>query len=204
MQKLTAPWLALALAFVSCGFYHGRAPVSTLGMNASAVAANATTAFCFTNATSAGSVTASWYLQPLGYVGTSGNGWLAKAVDDWTQDKVTASSNSVGLVSYESGQTYVPGNSTPYETLYYAAMRDSRMGAAYTTYYTSLHAQSSGVVNIFADIGNFTQFGMWGNLESIQQLTSPRYQSSLVNFLLNRDLDPASNDNSPAWVYKAA
>ena len=84
---------------------------------------------CFTNATSAGSVTAQWHLLPnLGYAGTSGNGWLAQAINFWKADKKVASDYNIGLVAYESGQTYVSHNSAAYEAWYYAAMRDSRMG----------------------------------------------------------------------------
>ena len=153
-----------------------------VALAAGGVGSGATTTFCFTNATSAGSVTAQWYQNFfLGYVGTSGNGWMAQAIDWWVANAATAATYHVGLVAYESGEQYVPGNNATYETWFYAAMRDARMGTAYTTYYTAMRAQSSGVFVVFEDIGAFSQFGMYGVLENVTATTSPRY-SAVANF----------------------
>ena len=173
-------------------------PINTSGSYIGTVFAGQILPACFTTATSQGGVTAQWYLLPqLGYVGKSGNGWLAESIDNWTQDKAAASANNIGLVAYESGSTYIPGNDTVSQNLYFAAMRDVRMGAAYVTYYNALSAQSPGVLNVFSDIGNFSQYGMWGNLESITSPASTRYLADLhfANWMLNPDLDQTSDSH---------
>lgn len=140
---------------------------------------------CFTNKTAAGVVTPSWYIMyEYGYVGTSGNGWMAQAVDNWTADEAVAVSGASAkpLGAYESGQTYVPGSyqgsqDDTYTTWDTNAMLDPRMQAAYTAYYGKLKtvAPSGGVINIFADYGNWSQYGLWGNLQAITDTGSPRY-----------------------------
>ena len=137
-------------------------------------------AFCFTNATSGGSVTPAWRYQPLGYPG----GWIKRANDYWYNDATMASSHGVGLVAYESGQTYVAGGAggdVAYENLYYAAMRDPRMGAAYRSYYYAMRATSPGLITVFADAVQFSQWGTWGVLENILDASSPRYDAT-ANF----------------------
>jgi hypothetical protein len=56
-----------------------------------------------------------------------------------------------------------------------------------------------------------TAGGVWGALSNQYDTTSPRWDAYKaynagrpLNFLLKRDLDPASNDNSPMWLEKAA
>ena len=130
-----------------------------------------------------------------GYVGASGNGWIAQSIDNWAvQDKAAASANNVGLVAYESGQSYIAANNTTSENLYYAAMRDPRMGAAYTAYYNALRKRSAGVLNAFNDIGNFSQWGTWGMLENTIGAPSPRYLAAVnfINLLSSPNLDVTS------------
>ncbi len=153
---------------------------------------NAQEVFCFTNQTSVGSVTAGWYYSAFGYSNGVHGGWLNATLDTWLcNEEVVAGSpgcsgnyliNPLPLVAYESGQNYSGGSNTTYNTWFYSANRDSRMGTAYTTYYTGLRAQTSGLLNIFNDIAAFTG-QEFGNLETITQnlSTSPRYQAG-VNF----------------------
>ena len=159
-------------------------PINTNGSYIGTLYSGQVAAACFTNATSQGSVTPQWHLMPnLGYVGASGNGWMAQSIDFWTvQDKATASAYNVGLIAYESGQSYVGGSNPASDNLYFAAMRDPRMGAAYTAYYNALRRRSAGVLNVFNDIGNFSQWGTWGILENTIGAPSPRY-SAVVNFI---------------------
>lgn len=168
--------------------WHGVAVGS--GSNYDNFGASTPAVACFTNATSAGSVTAQWYLQGnLGYVGTFGNGYIAQAVDQWIGDLATINTYQPGLkmIAYESGQTYVPstingvGPDPTYLTWDSNAMRDSRMGTAYTTFYTDLKNNNStnGVMVVFNSIGNFSSSGVWADLEAITQSTSPRYQANV-------------------------
>jgi hypothetical protein len=191
-----------------------------VALGSGAQGANSVTAFCFTNQTSAGSVTPSWYLQPLGYTNGVHGGWTNQVLDVWVCDAAVLagspgcstnfSSTPVGMNAYESGQNFVAGSNTPYENFYYAAMRDNRMGSAYTAYYNGLRTSTTGLINVFSNILQFSAFGTWGVLEGINSTTSPRYEASknFHNYLLNRDLHrgaPANdNDDTPVGLNKAA
>jgi hypothetical protein len=141
--------------------------------------------FCFTNATSAGAVAAAWRWNSTGKTG----GWIASATAYWACDAQIAagspgcegyySPSPLALYAYESGFNYIPGNDATYETWYYAAARDARMGTAYTNYYTAmLSSTPTAPINVFIDITAFSQYNVWGDLENITQTTSPRFQAT--------------------------
>jgi hypothetical protein len=47
------------------------------------------------------------------------------------------------------------------------------MGTAYTTYYQQWKANGGQLLNVFAGITPYSQYGEWGALESVMQTTNP-------------------------------
>lgn len=143
-------------------------------------------AYCYTNATAAGSVTPGWDMASQGYPG----GWIKQSTDWWacevqivagtTACGNPASPSPVALYAYESGEGFVAGNNTVYENWYYAAMRDARSGTDYTNFYTTLRtgAPKPDALMVFTDIGPFSQYGTWTVLENISQTSSSRYNAT--------------------------
>jgi hypothetical protein len=67
---------------------------------------------------------------------------------------------------------------------------------------------SGGLFNYYTDAGNCSYPSSWGLVYYPQQSTSAaaKYQGALqqLQFLLKRDIDPASNNNTPMFLDKAA
>lgn len=77
------------------------------------------------------------------------------------------------LVGYEGGQSFADGSTPALNTLYEAANRDPRMGAAYTAYLNQWKSSGGQVLILYNDVGANSQFGSWGAIESLMQTTSP-------------------------------
>ena len=145
--------------------------------------------------------------------------FAASAIITPTLATMSALSVSMPLVCYESGDSILDiGDTFTYYTML-EAHADSRWLSVYNQYYSAIKSAGlTGVCLHFNDIGA-SIFGTWGynpNMYGRSGLAAvlPK-QQSLYNyisanpkmnlpFLLKRDLDPASNDNDPMWLEKAA
>jgi hypothetical protein len=116
-------------------------------------------------------------------------GGMIKMALDWTAQSMTVA-NSYGLLllAYEGGQTLVNPNDSTLTTLYAAANRDPRMGAAYAAYLQGWKNAGGQLFNVFADIGSYSKWGFWGVLENVLATNSPKYDA-IVNFI----------SNNPCW-----
>ena len=161
---------------LSCPFWKSGTPCSGHGIGAVAIAPYF-----------GGTVPTSWTSQSDGGLAnlfaslTSQNdpsipvgGWLNQ-VSGWEKSYISAlASYHLPLVAYESGQTFVSaGSSAALTSLYIAANRDARMGTAYASYFQQWKANGGQLLNDFADVTGYSQFGEWGALESIMQTTTP-------------------------------
>ena len=61
------------------------------------------------------------------------------------------------IIAYEGGQTFVAGNNAALQNLYFAANRDSRMGAAYTSYFDQWKANGGQLFMVYNDIAPYSQ-----------------------------------------------
>jgi len=99
---------------------------------------------------------------------------------------------SMKLIAYEGGQNFYATNSGTcpgWVSLITAAERDTRMGTAYTDYLhywqSTVGGTNANVNNIFNDVFPFSQYGMWGLLESVMQTVTPlasappKYQAAM-------------------------
>jgi hypothetical protein len=101
------------------------------------------------------------------------------------------------MVAYEGGQAFQSfpngvnpdGSNTPLTNLYIAANRDARMGPAYTSYLQQWKSNGGQLFMIFADIGQPSQYGEWGLLESLMQVVNPT----------TMQLTTAAGGTSPKW-----
>jgi chitodextrinase len=125
-------------------------------------------------------------LAPNGYPG----GMVKQAVDWMAQNYADAKSFGLPLVAYEGGQTFVDysHSDTTLQSLYTAANRDPRMGAAYTAYLNGWKNAGGTLFINFSDITPFDQWGFWGALENVLQTSSAKYDA-LMNFI----------SNNPCW-----
>jgi hypothetical protein len=111
------------------------------------------------------------------------SGGMIKQALDWVAAYIpVAQSYKLPLVAYECGQSLVNPNDAALITLYVAANRDLRMGAAYTTYLNGWQAAGGGQFNAYNDVGGFGKWGSWGALENIMDTSSPKF-NALVNFI---------------------
>jgi hypothetical protein len=101
---------------------------------------------------------------------------------EWIRNnKDVAQQNGVLLIAYEGGQHLVgvgEANSKDELTeLFSRANREPEMGALYSRYLTGWESEGGGLFMHFTDIGSYSRFGSWGALESVGQLSSPKYDS---------------------------
>jgi hypothetical protein len=124
-------------------------------------------------------------VPPGGYLGQV-EGWIKGYVG------LMPSYPSMKLIAYEGGQNFydtTSGTCTGWVPLISAAERDPRMGTAYGEYLhywqTTVGGTSANVNNIFNDVFPFSQYGMWGLLESVMQTVTPlpsappKYQAAM-------------------------
>lgn len=153
-----------------------------------------------------------WVLAVLGHTG-GGLAYENTVVTTWTNYAASGLPVAFAVECYESGQTYASDATTA--SLIANAQTDARMGTAYTNYYGNIKTAGVHYCNHYEGID---QTPYWGMLMTVVQSTSAKY-TAMVNFinanacwwancqngswLFKRDLDPASNDNSPAFLDKA-
>ena len=82
-------------------------------------------------------------------------------------------SRGLDLVAYEAGQSLVAPGGTPVDspinTCMDAANRDPRMKGFYTTYLNNWESFGGRLLNIFLYVGDYSQWGRWGVLETQDQ-----------------------------------
>jgi hypothetical protein len=85
------------------------------------------------------------------------------------------------LISYESGQGLIPvlGDTTMTD-LFIQANLSTGMAATYQEYYHTWFQEGGLLTNHFADVGLYSQFGMWGMVQHYNQDT-PKHQT-IVKF----------------------
>ncbi len=105
------------------------------------------------------------------YFNTQGPSDVAANNAQTAVNAADAASNSLGIVGYESGQSYSVCS------VLTSAMRDSRMTALYTSYYNQQRSAGlSGIINHYSFIRPISD-SYWGSLESITETSSPRYNA---------------------------
>jgi hypothetical protein len=97
---------------------------------------------------------------------------LSQVAKAESQDQKYLAKYNLPIIAYEGGQTLV-SNDPAILSLYIAANRDPRMGAAYTTALNDWKANGGQIYVVFADICNPSQYGEWGALESFMDTVSP-------------------------------
>jgi hypothetical protein len=127
------------------------------------------------------------------YSSVPGGGYLGQA-EGWIKAYAAMMSSypSMKLIAYEGGQSFYAtdsGTCPGWLSLITAAERDTRMGAAYGDYLhywqSTVGSTSANVNNIFNDVFPFSQYGMWGLLESVMQTVTPlpsappKYQAAM-------------------------
>lgn len=156
-----------------------------------------------------------WVLAPLGETG-GGLAYKSTVEQAWI---TKGNTYSLPVGCYEFGPNYTSNTAT--FTLLNNAQTDSRMGTAVANALANIKTNGYHNCNYYdgADATAGSN-GFWGMITNITQTTSghPKFQA-LINFinsnpcwwsgcnggwLFKRDIDPASNDNSPAFMDKAA
>ena len=120
-----------------------------------------------------------------GYIGQV-EGWIKAYA------AMMSSYPSMKLIAYEGGQNFYAtssGTCPGWVSLITAAERDTRMGTAYSDYLhywqSTVGGTGGNVNNIFNDVFPFSQYGMWGLLESVMQTVTPlpsappKYQAAM-------------------------
>jgi hypothetical protein len=133
----------------------------------------------------------------------------------WPAIKTVANANGLGLIQYEAG-AHDNLSATQYTDAQFA---DFWMTMRYDPVYAALYTE---MFQAFLDIGGVApskfveaagqspQFGSWGAMRwlggGVTNIdTNPVWNAVQgFNFLLKRDMNPASNDNSPMWLEAAA
>src|SRR5207302_8211297 len=109
-------------------------------------------------------------------------GMIKQALDYAASDYAVANAAGLSLVAYEGGQTLVDYTyaDTALQNLYASANRDTRMGAAYTTFFNGWKSLGGTLFNAFDDFGQYNNFGYWGLLENVVQTILPKYNATLT------------------------
>jgi hypothetical protein len=129
-------------------------------------------------------------------------------------DLATIRASNLKIISYEMGQSIVSIADTFTYYLMLLASADTRMSTAYSNYLSALKSANMNIMLHYFDIGPYSIFGTWGFKQSLHDATSPK-QNALETWILNnpkssqpyllkRDLNPAANDNAPAFLNEAA
>lgn len=110
--------------------------------------------------------------------------WMHDFIDDrlvpWIRDnKALADYYGIKLYAYEGGQSLQATNGMN-EELKQAAQDDPRMGGVYKHLMQAWYASSAGgMFENFSLATNYTPFGYWGALQSIDQATSVKWEAIL-------------------------
>ncbi|MBE9125275.1 cellulose-binding protein [Coleofasciculus sp. LEGE 07081] len=130
-------------------------------------------------------------------------GGALKQAYDWTANYIDlAKQQGLDLIAYEGGQHLVGHlgveDNKAITNLFIAANRDPRMGDIYREYFTKWNELGGGVFANFSDIGKPSKWGSWGNLESLYQQSSPKYDA-LLDLIGDSNLgtgNPGNGDDS--------
>jgi hypothetical protein len=115
-------------------------------------------------------------------------GFLGSIAPDTALFASAAASYGVPLLGYEGGQQFVGLTESSNATnLFIAANRDPRMAGAYAILLNTWKANGGTLLNLYNDISPYSQYGEWGALESITQVTMPLVSAppkwqAIVNF----------------------
>jgi hypothetical protein len=144
----------------------------------------------FTNATSAGSVTAAWRLTfdtyyPLGMMNLI---LKLPGANSLTAQKAMANSNGLRFVCYEGGQQFVvfrrPNN--PLVDSYNALNLDASMQATYTSFLNQVQTIGAELFMNYSDIGPIADYAFpdsqWGALQTVLLTSAPKFDA-LINFI---------------------
>lgn len=97
---------------------------------------------------------------------------LTQVANRIVQDKKYLAHYNLPIIAYEGGQS-LASNDPGILSLYVAANRDPRMGAAVTTALNDWKANGGQIYVVFADIYKPGQYGEWGALESFMDTVNP-------------------------------
>jgi len=97
---------------------------------------------------------------------------LSQVANQLVQDQKYLANYKLPIIAYEGGQSLV-STDPAILSLYIAANRDPRMGAAYTTAFNNWKSDGGQLYVVFTDIYNPSQYGEWGALESFMDTVSP-------------------------------
>lgn len=94
------------------------------------------------------------------------------------QYKKIADDNGLKLVAYEAGQHLVkPHESSDISNKLIAANRDPRMTEVYTKMYETWKDVGGELIVWYKSTGSYSKWGSWGILESMNQISSPKYDA---------------------------
>jgi hypothetical protein len=168
---------------LSCPFWTAGAPCSGHGIGAIAIAPyfGNTVPYAWTSQSDGGLASLFASLTTQNDPSIPVGGWLSQSSSWEAAYAPVVASYKLPLVSYEAGQGFESfpngvtssGSNNPLTNLFIAANRDSRMGAAYTSYLQSWKTNGGTLLMHFNDAGAYSQYGEWGALESIMQTTKP-------------------------------
>lgn len=183
---------------MSASSYNGNALLAD-DINISGAANNGSGAIRLTVSTSNLVSGQSYYVTEV-YGTTEANGYWQMTVID---------SAHVDLVGSTFTNNYIVGGKIKgdrqrfYEGYYQTSLFASTLGAAYAAF----KANGGSIPSQYALIAGWAGGGMWGMISpnrTAPTATVPALDTlKNFNWLLKRDLDPASNDNSPMWLEKA-
>jgi hypothetical protein len=137
-------------------------------------------------------------------------GWIRSRYSDLATIRVS----NLKIIGYEMGQSIVNIADTFTYYLMSLANADTRMSTAYGNYLSALKSANMNIMLHYNDIGPYGIFGTWGFKQHVYDSTSPKQNAlqtwilsnprSAQPYLLKRDLDPAANDNAPAFLNGSA
>ncbi|NDC37974.1 MAG: hypothetical protein EBZ48_07970, partial [Proteobacteria bacterium] len=116
-----------------------------------------------------------------GLSGGPGGGALALSFGWIEEHKTITNQFNLALLAYEGGQHItgigVVGDDAAITALFTGANRDPRMATLYANYLQGWNTRNTGLFMHFSDISSYSKFGSWGALETIGQISSPKYDA---------------------------
>lgn len=120
----------------------------------------------------------------MGWTGSYTGGVVKQTGDNAAGNLATCQSFTphLLLLNYEGGWSFFAGNNATLETLFLAAIADSRMYTVFTNWLNALQTAGVSLCVNFTDISAHTPASGgfssdWGALESVYQTTAPKYQA---------------------------
>jgi hypothetical protein len=103
-------------------------------------------------------------------------GWLGQASGWEVLHTSGLKKYNLPIIAYEAGPgfaSFPDGANTALTDLFIKANRDDGMATAYNTYLQQWKANGGELLMVFADVGQYSEYGEWGVLESIMQPVTP-------------------------------